>query len=53
MEEKILRIGSVGIGGMGNAHLSCHSKNARVKIVALCDLIPAKCEAAIKRFGLA
>ena len=53
MAEKILRIGSIGIGGMGNAHLFSHTKNPRVKIVALCDLIPEKCEAAIKRHGLA
>ena len=47
-----LRIGSVGIGGMGNGHLSAHVGNKRVKIVALCDLIPEKCEQAIIRHNL-
>ena len=50
--RKKLRIGSVGIGGMGNGHLSAHAANKRVKIVALCDLIPEKCEQAIVRHGL-
>lgn len=49
---KKLRIGSVGIGGMGNGHLSAHVGNSRVEIVALCDLIPEKCEKAITRHGL-
>ncbi len=50
--RKKLRIGSVGIGGMGNGHLSAHVNNKRVKIVALCDLIPEKCEQAIERHKL-
>ena len=47
-----LRIGSVGIGGMGNGHLSAHAANKRVKIVALCDLIPERCAKAIETHGL-
>ncbi len=45
--EKKLRIGSIGIGGMGNCHLTINCENPRVEIVALCDLIPEKCEKAI------
>ena len=49
---KKLRIGSVGIGGMGNGHLNAHAANERVEIVALCDLVPEKCEKAIARLKL-
>ena len=52
VSRKKLRIGSVGIGGMGNGHLGAHAANKRVKIVALCDLIPEKCEQAIIRHNL-
>ena len=50
--EPVLRIGSVGIGGMGNCHVGAHAANPRVKIVALCDLVPEKCQAAIERHKL-
>ena len=42
-ETKKLRIGSIGIGGMGNGHLNAHVNNKRVELVALCDLVPEKC----------
>ena len=37
--EKKLRIGMVGLGGMGGHHFNCHLRNPRVEIVALCDII--------------
>lgn len=48
---KKLRIGSVGVGGMGNFHLQAHRLNPRVEIVALCDLIPERCQSAITDYG--
>ena len=51
-EVKKLRIGFVGIGGMGNIHIGSHAANERVEIVALCDLIPEKCKEAIERHSL-
>ncbi len=42
--EKKLRIGSIGIGGMGRCHLQAHLTNPRVEIVALCDIVPEKCK---------
>ncbi len=50
--EKILRVGFVGIGVMGHSHIQGYAKDPRVKIVALCDLIPEKCTYAIERHGL-
>ena len=52
MNKQVLRIGCVGIGGMGSNHVNILSRNPRVKIVALCDLISEKCERAIKHYGL-
>lgn len=50
--KKKLRIGLVGIGGMGKRHLDCHLKNSRVEIVALCDILPERAETAIETNGL-
>ena len=51
--EKKLRIGLIGIGGMGSHHLfTSHAENPRVQIVALCDLIEERCTNAIKRLGI-
>ena len=47
-----LRIGCVGIGGMGGWHLDAHTQNKRVEIAALCDLIPQKCEKIIEKLEL-
>ena len=43
MEGK-LRIAVIGTGGMGRGHIRGWSQNPRVEIVALCDLVPEKCE---------
>lgn len=51
MEQK-LRIGLVGLGGMGKKHLSCHVDNPRVEIVALCDILPERTEAALTLHSL-
>ena len=50
--EKKLRIGFVGIGGMGRTHVNIQQQNPRVEIVALCDLVPEKCEAVKERLRL-
>ncbi|MBQ3591471.1 MAG: Gfo/Idh/MocA family oxidoreductase [Clostridia bacterium] len=52
MTDKKLRIGCVGIGGMGSCHVGAHSRNKRVEIAALCDLIPEKCEKIIEKLKL-
>jgi len=50
--DKKLRIGFVGTGGMGGTHVRVQAQNKRVEIVALCDLVPSKCEALKTRLGL-
>lgn len=45
MANKKLKIGIVGCGGiMRWAHLSAYSKMDNVEIVALCDIVPGRCE---------
>ncbi len=50
--EKKLRIGFIGTGGMGRSHVRMQSANPRVEIVAMCDLIPEKCERIKAELGL-
>ena len=50
--EKKLRVGIVGLGGMGNVHSDSWAANPRGEIVALCDLIPERCEQIIARHHL-
>ena len=49
---KKFRVGCVGNGGMGTAHLSAYTKDERVEIAALCDVVPAKMEKAKAKFEL-
>lgn len=35
-----LRVGQIGVGGMGRVHLSAVEKNARARLVAVCDVVP-------------
>ena len=50
--EKKLRVGLVGIGGMGSNHLRCQLGNPRVEVVAICDILPEKMQAAKERFNI-
>ena len=50
--EKKLRVGLVGIGGMGSNHLRCQLGNPRVEVVAICDILPEKMQAAKDRFDI-
>jgi len=50
--DKKLRIGLVGIGGMGGFHLrGSHLHNPRVEIVAVCDIIEERAINAKKEIG--
>lgn len=49
--EKI-RIGMIGIGGMGGHHFNCHLNNPRMEVVATCDIIAERAEGAAERAGL-
>ncbi|HAZ62030.1 MAG TPA: oxidoreductase [Armatimonadetes bacterium] len=47
-----LKVGVVGMGGIGNQHAQCHTDDDLAQLVAVCDLIPAKADAAAEKFGV-
>lgn len=49
--NKKLRIAVIGIGGMGRTHCRCWTHIDRVEVIALCDLIPERCERMKKEYG--
>lgn len=46
-----LKIGIVGVGNIGNTHAGVYHNNPKVEIVALCDIIKEKADAAAARYG--
>jgi len=47
----MLRIGVVGMGGIGNLHAQCYEQNKHAKVVAVCDIIKERADRASQRFG--
>ena len=50
--DKTLRIGVIGIGGMGNHHINSYQDIPNVEIVALCDIVPEKAQKAKQNYHL-
>ena len=46
-----LKIGIVGMGGIGNIHAEVYKKNPKTEIVAVCDVIKEKADAAAAKYG--
>lgn len=50
--SKVYRVGVIGCGGIANGkHLPSLSKQERVEVVAFCDIIQERAEAAAAKFG--
>ena len=47
----MLRIGIVGLGGIGNTHARVYQANPKTDIVAVCDIIPEKADKAAQAYG--
>ena len=47
---KKLNVGVVGLGGIGNLHASCYSSDELAELVAVCDIIKEKADAAAEKF---
>ncbi|MCC7146193.1 MAG: Gfo/Idh/MocA family oxidoreductase [Phycisphaeraceae bacterium] len=47
----MLNIAIVGLGGIGNNHGDCYTRNKNVKIVAVCDLIKERADKAAAKFS--
>lgn len=50
--NKPLKVGVVGLGGIGNLHASCHQKDELAELVCVCDLIKERADAAAEKFGV-
>lgn len=50
--SKDLRIGFVGCGGIGNAHLDVWKTIPGAKIVAVCDIVPERAQKAGEKLGV-
>jgi predicted dehydrogenase len=46
-----LKIGIVGIGNIGSRHAGAYEKNPKTEIVAICDIVKEKADAAAKKYG--
>jgi predicted dehydrogenase len=47
-----LRVGVVGMGGIGNNHAGCHKQDALAELVAVCDVVKEKADAAAAKHGV-
>jgi len=47
-----LRIGIVGMRGIGNTHAQAHSKDPLAKLVAVCDVIKERADTAAAKYGV-
>lgn len=47
----MLRIGIVGLGGIGNLHARCYTENKHTQVVAVCDIIKERADLAAEKYG--
>ncbi len=47
-----LRVGVVGMGGIGNQHADCHANDSLADLVAVCDVVKEKADAAAEKHGV-
>jgi predicted dehydrogenase len=47
-----IRVGFVGAGGIAAAHLEALSKNEKVQLVSVCDIVPASAHKAADQYGM-
>jgi predicted dehydrogenase len=47
-----LKVGIVGMGGIGNLHATCYKNDPLAELVAVCDIIKEKADKAAERFGV-
>jgi predicted dehydrogenase len=47
-----LRVGVVGMGGIGNTHAACYKKDELAELVAVCDVVKEKADKAAEKYGV-
>ena len=52
MENAKLKVGVVGMGGIGTLHATCHTNGTLSEVVAVCDIVKEKADAAAEKFGV-
>ena len=52
MEDRKLRVGIIGTGGIAHSHMNQYVKMDDVEIVAGADLVPGKAKAFFEEYGL-
>lgn len=52
MANTPLKVGVVGMGGIGNTHATCHKDDELSELVAVCDLRREKADEAAEKFGV-
>lgn len=50
--NKPLKVGVVGMGGIGNTHAACHQGDELAELVAVCDWVKEKADAAAEKFNV-
>ncbi|MFZ4394925.1 MAG: Gfo/Idh/MocA family protein [Kiritimatiellia bacterium] len=50
--NKTLRVGVVGMGGIGNTHAASHRNDPLAKLVAVCDVVKEKADTSAAQFGV-
>ncbi len=48
----MLRVGIIGMGGIGNTHADMYKQNPRCELVAVCDIIRERADKAAARLGV-
>ena len=49
--EKIMRIGIIGCGGIANSHAKAYAANTSCEVVACCDIVPGRAAAFAQKHG--
>ncbi|MBT7301292.1 MAG: Gfo/Idh/MocA family oxidoreductase [Victivallales bacterium] len=47
-----LKVGVVGIRGIGNRHADCHMEDELAELVAVCDIVPSRADEAAEKHGV-
>ena len=47
-----LKVGIVGLRGIGNRHAGCHVADSLSELVAVCDIVKERADAAAERHGV-
>src|ERR671925_193972 len=51
-EDLMLRVAVIGMGGIGRTHARCYRNDPLAGLVAVCDIVKEKADAAAAEFGV-